>query len=371
MLLNGVFDAPARCLFQNLVQFNGFYGCPYCLTPGETVKTSERGHTHAYPFNRDSPDGCGDKRTHAMFEEFGKEAEDNRKNGKTANKFGVRGLSWFLYVPKFDIVRGVAVDYMHCIMLGIVKMLLSLWFDKSYRNESFNISDKLTDVNERLMKIKPPNFIGRMPRPLTDLAHYKAAEFKTFLLYYSLPCLWGLLSDELFAHYMLLVQISQTLLSDKISLDQIEQCRKMAMHFCINLSVFYGPRYMTSNVHLLLHIPDRVLDLGPLWANSCFYFEDFNGQLRNLFHGTQNIDKQIAFAVCIHQSLPQLSSSLTYGTPEHELFTKLMGKRIPVRKDMIGSDIYIVGAIDYLKLKSMLFSALVLVLKLYRHLNAH
>ena len=175
------------------------------------------------------------------------------------------------------------------------------------------------------MKIKPPNFIGRMPRPLTDLAHYKAAEFKTFLLYYSLPCLWGLLSDELFAHYMLLVQISQTLLSDKISLDQIEQCRKMVMHFCINLSVFYGPRYMTSNVYLLLHIPDRVLDLGPLWANSCFYFEDFNGQLRNLFHGTQNTDKQIAFAVCIHQSLPQLSSSLTYGTPELELFTKLMG----------------------------------------------
>ena len=60
-----------------------------------------------------------------MFEAFGKEAEDNRKNVKTANKFGVRGLSWLLYVPKFDIVRGVAVDYMHCIMLGIVEMLLT------------------------------------------------------------------------------------------------------------------------------------------------------------------------------------------------------------------------------------------------------
>lgn len=50
VLLNGVFDSPARCLFQNIVQFNGFNGCPYCHAPGQTVRTSEKGHTLAYPW---------------------------------------------------------------------------------------------------------------------------------------------------------------------------------------------------------------------------------------------------------------------------------------------------------------------------------
>ena len=54
LLLCGTFDAPAKCLFQSFVQFNDSYGCPYCLHPGKTVKTSEKGHTHAYPFNRDN-----------------------------------------------------------------------------------------------------------------------------------------------------------------------------------------------------------------------------------------------------------------------------------------------------------------------------
>ena len=65
---------------------------------------------------------------------------------------------------------------------------------------------------------------------------------------------------------------------------------------------------MTSCVHLLLHISDRVLDLGHLLANCCIYFADFNSHIRNLFHGTQNIDKQIAFAVYIHQSLSRLDN---------------------------------------------------------------
>ena len=50
---------------------------------------------------------------------------------------------------------------------------------------------------------------------------------------------------------------------------------------------------MTSNVHQLLHLRDSVEDLGPLWSHSCFFFEDLNGDFRDLFHGTQNIDGQV------------------------------------------------------------------------------
>ena len=40
--LSAVFDAPAKSLFLNTIQFNGKYGCSYCLEKGETYKISER-----------------------------------------------------------------------------------------------------------------------------------------------------------------------------------------------------------------------------------------------------------------------------------------------------------------------------------------
>ena len=56
-----------------------------------------------------------------------------------------------------------------------------------------------------------------------------------------------------------------------------------------------GKQFQTFNVHQLLHLAEVVRDLGPLWSNSCFPFEDYNGDLRDLFHGTKNVDGQVCF----------------------------------------------------------------------------
>jgi len=50
---------------------------------------------------------------------------------------------------------------------------------------------------------------------------------------------------------------------------------------------------MTINVHNLLHLPEVVRQLGPLWAHSCFPFESANGDLLKLFHGSQSVEKQV------------------------------------------------------------------------------
>lgn len=58
---------------------------------------------------------------------------------------------------------------------------------------------------------------------------------------------------------------------------------------------------MTANIHGLLHLPDTVRKLGPLWAHSCFPFEAANGVILKLFHGTQHTEKQVTIVaqVCI------------------------------------------------------------------------
>lgn len=32
---------------------------------------------------------------------------------------------------------------------------------------------------------------------------------------------------------------------------------------------------------------------GPLWSYSCFHFENQNGYLKTLFHGTRDMTKQV------------------------------------------------------------------------------
>ena len=53
---------------------------------------------------------------------------------------------------------------------------------------------------------------------------------------------------------------------------------------------------MSSNVHGLLHLPQSVCDLGPLWSHSCFPFENANGEILKFFHGSQSLQKQVAIA---------------------------------------------------------------------------
>ena len=63
VLLSCTADAPARCLMMDFVQFNGKYGCPCCLSPGETFAISATGNSHIYPYKSDSDNGHDNLRT--------------------------------------------------------------------------------------------------------------------------------------------------------------------------------------------------------------------------------------------------------------------------------------------------------------------
>ena len=62
---------------------------------------------------------------------------------------------------------------------------------------------------------------------------------------------------------------------------------------------FLGERNVLPNVHALLHLPEAVEDLGPLWAHSCFPYENANGELLKLYHGSQSVEKQVCGILCL------------------------------------------------------------------------
>lgn len=95
-----------------MIKFNGFCGCPYCYAPGESVQTSDRGHTLTYPLNCENPNEHLELFTHLSNTRNGIEADQKKAKG-FSNILGAKGIIFFNYLPNFDIFRGVWVDYMH------------------------------------------------------------------------------------------------------------------------------------------------------------------------------------------------------------------------------------------------------------------
>jgi len=89
-----------------------------------------------------------------------------------------------------------------------------------------------------------------------------------------------------------------------------------------SFSNLYQPCSYTLNIHQLLDLVDDVIDLGPLYTHSCFAFEDKNGFLLKLIHGTQFLDSQIVSAVSITQKLPELHEKCFSKGSEIDLLYK-------------------------------------------------
>lgn len=47
---------------------------------------------------------------------------------------GVKGYSVLHLVKSFDIIDGNPIDYMHCVLLGVVKKLFNLWFESTHHH---------------------------------------------------------------------------------------------------------------------------------------------------------------------------------------------------------------------------------------------
>ena len=327
IITSGTFDAPAKSAVQNFVQFSGFYGCSYCLVEGKTCWTSARGHKVIFPVDLTSDSGHPEKRTQKNTREHARLAQAvTVDSGGKKSHYGVKGFSWLLLLPKYDIIRGTAIDYMHGTLLGVLKMLMSLWLDKAYKKMPWYIGNQADQLDTEIQNLAIPNCISRVPRSVTaERGNWKASEYRSFLLFYSVAVLWQRLPLEYFNHYLLLAESIFLLLQHSISPSDVKRASSLLKRFYVMIRALYGERYQTYNMHNLIHMPDCVADLGPLWTFSCFFYEDLNGDLRHLFHGTQKIDMQIVTAITMQQHIPEMVV-FPEGSKAGEFFKQLSYK---------------------------------------------
>lgn len=259
---------------------------------------------------------------------------------------GVKGPSWLQFFPAFHIISGIAVDYMHGVLLGVQKLLLELWFLPKFGKENFNFQDKQELVDKRLLGIKPTLNITRLPRSILDLKYWKASEYRSFLLYFGGPVLHDILDKDRFRHYLLLVNSMHILLKFGSTHNDINRAEEMLTKFCELFADLYDVRFMRLNVHQLLHLPDSVRTLGPLYTHSCFSFEDKNGVLLKMIRGTQNIDNQIVTGVSFIQKLPELKEKcILKDSKSEEIYNAIESVTFLKKTQKIQEGIYALGAV--------------------------
>ncbi|KAE8743371.1 hypothetical protein FOCC_FOCC011023 [Frankliniella occidentalis] len=290
-------DTPARSLMLNMCQFNGANSCQCCEQPGEPRPDCPGVRYFPYKPHQMA------LRTVDSMNASGAIGTEKKPN------LGVKGPTVLSKImPNF--VDGMAIDPQHHIYAGCGKKILKLLTDSSAKAKKWSISKFIILLNEKLLKIKPPAHIPRVPRAISELSYWKLSELKAWLLHYSLPVLEGILPIKYLQHHATLVAAVQLLSADVVSLSDIATARDLLTEYVAQYADFYHQYFMTINVHLLLHLPDLVMHLGPLWVYSCFPLEGLNGQILNLVHGTRWAEKQIASSVQLTLGLPDLVATL-------------------------------------------------------------
>ncbi|MGH0122122.1 UNVERIFIED_CONTAM: hypothetical protein FKN15_060546 [Acipenser sinensis] len=138
-------DAVARCMLQGIQQFNGAYGCSYCLNKGIVVPKG-RGFTRVYP-----PDEAA-ARTHEHLIECGERALQNRET----HVLGVKTVSPLILLNPstgFDMIESFPVDYMHCALLGVTKQFLDMWLNSKNHAFPWYIGTSKNQRDQKLLSI--------------------------------------------------------------------------------------------------------------------------------------------------------------------------------------------------------------------------
>jgi hypothetical protein len=62
---------------------------------------------------------------------------------------------------------------MNCILLGVAKRLIKLWFDLKHRLKESYIGNQAAEVDRILSQIRPPTHITRFPGHVSKLRDWK------------------------------------------------------------------------------------------------------------------------------------------------------------------------------------------------------
>lgn len=285
-------DSVARAPMQGLTQYNGHYGCNWCLHPGKWVV-------------RDDNPNSGSLKYPLLDEIVRCRNESDSYNHMlegTERKpcFGFKYPPQLINLKNFNIIDGFIPDHMHVIS-GIGELFANMWFGTRKISLAFVDADTVKKINDILTSIKAPHQIGRLTRSLQDKEFWKAREWENWTLYYSTIVLKFFFDRRYVLHWIKLVEALYILLQTEITIMELNRADCLLHQFVAETEDLYSQFSMTYNVHILLHLSKSVLNWGPLFAHSAFAFESGNCQLLKTIHAAKGVHHQMCRNINLHE----------------------------------------------------------------------
>jgi hypothetical protein len=203
----------------------------------------------------------------------------NSKNTKE-DYFKEHGVCWseLLCLPYMDPIRFAAVDPMHCLFLSVAK-----WIIKSiFVNQGKLSMEQLQVAQSRMDYIELPSDIGRIPSKIAigeGFSNFTADQWKTFIMIYSTIILWDMLDNndrKILGHF---IQTCNLLVTRIITEDDLKEAQERLKEMAHLIKSTYGPEFITSNIHLVLHIVDCCHDYNSIYSFWLFPYERLNGYI--------------------------------------------------------------------------------------------
>ena len=276
-------DKVERDLVRETISHTGFGTCDRCEVHG----ISERGVAF--------PDLNAPLRTDESFKSR-RHKKHHRREPPSAFE-----LCGFGMVTKFPL------DIMHMVFLGVVKRLLTLWYETKrykWRMEDDNKRWIGECMESNCARSCPSNF-QRKPRSLDQYKQFKATEFRSFLLYVGPVVLQSKLDErgKLYKHFMLLCVAMRILLCNRLREQYTDAAEDMLKLFVERFKKIYGCGEITYNVHSMIHLAQDVRWHGDLNKVNAFPFESHLGRMRKTLRRHGRVLQQMVKREYEHQHI--------------------------------------------------------------------
>jgi hypothetical protein len=280
-----VCDMPARSYLKCVKSHNGYSSCDKCICNGNYIE---------HRVVLDDLDSA--LRTDESFQL--QSDEDHHL-----------GISPLIEL-NIGLVTCFPTDYMHSVCLGVMRKLIHSWV-KPTKGDVKHVkldSRSTKSLNDRLNHVRKfiPVEFNRKPRGVNEIDHWKATEYRTFLLYVGPIVLFKILKKNVYDHFMLLHSAIYILVSKNLTSRFSNYSRIVLKQFVERCITIYGRQYLIYNVHSLIHMVDDVERFGTLDTFAAFKFENYLGSLKKTLRSPYKPLQQVGNRLSEKDNRPML-----------------------------------------------------------------
>lgn len=328
-------DGPALAKFIGLRGANARSPCRYCHIHGEGEPTSNHKY---YPFKNcqfvsEDWNGEDHKEKICLRTDLRLQIIDAMRTNSPAlqKEYGISSLSWFLNIKTLDFPRSFGIDIMH-LFGNIAKMFWKIWtgamippgegtfaYTTLSKRQQENIGTELKQASQTV-----PAAVSRTTRLIEKHSgSFKATEWFDWILIYSLPLLSGKLSEDALLSWESFVRGVEIAL--KVDMTDTD-VHRMESHFqdFVNSSeeIYYQgiPHRLpmcTTQMHMLLHVGQCILDIGPPFVSWQFGIERYVGMLTPLVSSKSQQDESLHHSVSVREQMQYIQELYRLQSSRH------------------------------------------------------